>query len=66
MARADMRDGSLAMLSASCTGDRDAEQRARHAASVKLLRPGQAQAQSGLHCGLDGGPGRFRAAAHAL
>jgi len=39
LARADVRDGAICALSVYCTGDWDAEHRAKHAAAVKLLRP---------------------------
>ena len=39
MARADAPHGAISTLSVYCTGDWDAEHRARHRASVKLLRP---------------------------
>ena len=39
MARADALNGSVSALSVYCTGDWDTEQRAKHAASVKLIRP---------------------------
>jgi hypothetical protein len=39
MARADVRDGSIAALSVYCTGDGEADRRAEHAARVALLRP---------------------------
>lgn len=39
MARADASQGTISALSVCCTGDWDAEHRARHAASVELLRP---------------------------
>lgn len=39
MARADAPQGRVSALSVYCTGDWDAEQRAKHAASVSLIRP---------------------------
>jgi hypothetical protein len=39
MARADAPNGSVSALSVYCTGDWDTEQRAKHAAGVKLIRP---------------------------
>jgi hypothetical protein len=39
MARADVQDGRITALSVYCTGDWDPDHRARHAASVQLLRP---------------------------
>jgi hypothetical protein len=37
--RADAPRGVVSALSVYCTGDWDTEQRAKHAASVKLIRP---------------------------
>lgn len=39
MARADAPQGAISVLSVYCTGDWDSEHRAKHAASVKLIRP---------------------------
>jgi hypothetical protein len=39
MARADVVDGSVSVLSVYCTGDWDAEHRARHEREVTLIRP---------------------------
>ena len=39
MARADVEDGSISLLSIYCTGDWDAEHRAKHAREVSLIRP---------------------------
>ena len=39
MARADVTDGSISLLSVYCTGDWDAEHRERHAREVSLIRP---------------------------
>ncbi len=39
LARADAPRGVVSALSVYCTGDWDADHRARHAASVKLIRP---------------------------
>jgi hypothetical protein len=38
LARADTEQGAVSTLSVYCTGDWDAEQRAKHSASVKLIR----------------------------
>jgi hypothetical protein len=37
LVRADAREGTIAALSVYCTGDWNAEQRAKHAASVTLI-----------------------------
>lgn len=37
--RADVSDGAISHLSVYCTGDWDRAQRARHAATVRLIRP---------------------------
>ena len=39
IARADAPQGAISALSVYCTGDWDADHRAKHAASVKLIRP---------------------------
>ncbi|WHZ11036.1 MAG: hypothetical protein OJF60_001475 [Burkholderiaceae bacterium] len=39
MVRADARSGTISEFAVYCTGDWDAELRARHAASVVLVRP---------------------------
>lgn len=39
IARADAPQGAISALSVYCTGDWDAEHRAKHASSVKLIRP---------------------------
>jgi hypothetical protein len=39
LARADAPTGAISALSVYCTGDWDAEHRAKHAASVTLIRP---------------------------
>ena len=39
LARADAPRGVVSALSVYCTGDWDADHRAKHAASVKLIRP---------------------------
>lgn len=39
LARADIRDGSIAVLSVYCTGDWDTARRAEHGRAVTLLRP---------------------------
>ena len=39
LARADAPNGAVSALSVYCTGDWDEEHRAKHAASVTLLRP---------------------------
>ena len=39
MARADAPHGAVSALSVYCTGDWDADHRAKHAASVRLIRP---------------------------
>jgi hypothetical protein len=39
IARADLRGDAICELSVYCTGDWDAERRARHAAEVRLIRP---------------------------
>jgi len=39
MARAEVRDGSIAEISVYCTGDWDAARVARHAREVTLVRP---------------------------
>jgi hypothetical protein len=39
MFRADVRDGSISMLSIYCTGDWDEAHVARHRAEVRLIRP---------------------------
>jgi hypothetical protein len=39
LVRADAREGAIAALSVHCTGDWNAEHRAKHAASVTLIRP---------------------------
>ena len=39
MARADAPNGRISALSVYCTGDWDAELRAKHAASVNLIHP---------------------------
>lgn len=39
LARADTEQGAVSALSVYCTGDWDAEHRAKHSASVKLIRP---------------------------
>jgi hypothetical protein len=39
VARADAPDGAISALSVYCTGDWDADHRAKHAASVRLIRP---------------------------
>lgn len=39
MVRADAPSGAIAEFSVYCTGDWDAEQRARHAAAVTLVHP---------------------------
>jgi hypothetical protein len=39
LARADAPGGRVSGLSVYCTGDWDSDQRARHAASVTLIRP---------------------------
>ena len=39
LARADAPNGVISALSVYCTGDWDAEHRAKHAASVRLIRP---------------------------
>ena len=37
--RADASGGAVSAISVYCTGDWDAEQRAKHASSVTLIRP---------------------------
>jgi hypothetical protein len=39
LARADAPNGAISALSVYCTGDWDADHRAKHAASVRLIRP---------------------------
>ena len=39
MARADVTDGVISLLSVYCTGDWDAEHREKHAREVSLIRP---------------------------
>jgi hypothetical protein len=39
LVRADAREGAIAALSVYCTGDWNAEHRAKHAASITLIRP---------------------------
>jgi len=39
VARADAPDGLISALSVYCTGDWDADHRAKHSASVRLIRP---------------------------
>jgi hypothetical protein len=39
MVRADAPAGSIAEFSVYCTGDWDDEQRSRHQADVRLIRP---------------------------
>jgi hypothetical protein len=39
VARADVTNGMISALSVYCTGDWDADHRAKHAASVRLIRP---------------------------
>jgi hypothetical protein len=39
VARADVSSGVISAVSVYCTGDWDADHRAKHAASVRLIRP---------------------------